>query len=71
MRVTYAAYLYPLSKTIKCALITNRLHFISPLLGNGSSLARPHHIPKLTNSLGKRMDEIRRTMGDGVGAVTS
>ena len=35
-----------------------------------SSLARPHHLPKMDDSLEKKMDEIRRTMGDGVRAFT-
>jgi hypothetical protein len=31
-----------------------------------SSVARPHHLPTLDTPLSKRLDEIRRTMGDGV-----
>jgi hypothetical protein len=31
-----------------------------------SSVARPHHLPTLDTPLSKRLDEIRRTMGNGV-----
>ena len=35
-------------------------------LGGGSHIARPHHIPKMNDTLAKRMDEIKKSMGDGV-----
>mmetsp|Transcript_32439 Transcript_32439/g.30933 ORF Transcript_32439/g.30933 Transcript_32439/m.30933 type:complete len:747 (+) Transcript_32439:226-2466(+) len=34
-------------------------------LNSLSSIAKPHHIPRLNDSLAKRMDEIRKTMTDG------
>ena len=36
-----------------------------------SSVARPHHLPTLDTPLSKRLDEIRRTMGDGVSSSKS
>lgn len=45
---------------------SSTISFSSPSGGdNRLRLARPHHIPKL-DSLSKRLDEIRKTMGDQV-----
>lgn len=36
------------------------------MIFRSTGIARPHHIPKMTDSLGDRMEEIRRSLGDGV-----
>jgi hypothetical protein len=42
---------------------------VSPSASRLMPVSRGHHLPKMDNSLAKKMDELKRTMGPEVGIV--